>query len=104
MASRYATPHGVAGRLASGHRSADAVTQTPLTLRRWQRAEYERLVSLGVFRGEPIELIGGQLVVAEPQHPYHASAITAVDSALRAVLPPGRSLTLTAGRDRKSVV
>jgi len=33
------------------------MTQTPLTLRRWQRAEYERLVDLGVFQGEPIELL-----------------------------------------------
>ena len=63
--------------------------QNPLTLRRWRRAEYERLADLGVFQGEPIELIGGQLVVAEPQHPYHASAITAAEYALRAVLPPG---------------
>jgi len=65
------------------------MTQTPLTLRRWQRAEYERLVDLGVFQGEPIELIGGQLVVAEPQGAYHASAISAVDYALRALLPRG---------------
>ena len=65
------------------------MTQTPLTLRRWRRAEYERLVDLGVFQGEPIELIGGQLVVAEPQGAYHASAISAVDYALRALLPPG---------------
>lgn len=63
--------------------------QTPLTLRRWQRAEYDRLVRLGVFEGEPIELIGGELLVAEPQGPYHASAIGRVDYALRAVLPPG---------------
>ena len=65
------------------------MTQPPLTLRRWKRVEYERLVDLGVFEGEPLELIGGQLVVAEPQYPYHASAIGAVDDALRAVLPPG---------------
>jgi Uma2 family endonuclease len=63
--------------------------QAPLTLRRWKRVEYERLVGLGVFHGEPIELIGGQLVVAEPQYPYHASAINAVDYAVRAILPPG---------------
>ena len=43
------------------------MAQAPLTLRRWKRTEYERLVALGVFHGEPIELIGGQLVVAEPQ-------------------------------------
>jgi Uma2 family endonuclease len=42
-----------------------------------------------VFTGEPLELIGGQLVVAEPQYPYHASAVGAAEYALRAVLPPG---------------
>jgi Uma2 family endonuclease len=70
--------------------------QIPLTLRRWQRAEYDRLVDLGMFQGEPIELIGGQLVVAEPQGAYHASAVTAVDYALRAVLPPGWIVRLQA--------
>jgi Uma2 family endonuclease len=63
--------------------------QTPLTLRRWRRIEYEGLVNLGTFRGEPLELIGGQLIVAEPQGAHHAAAITKVDYALRAVLPPG---------------
>jgi Uma2 family endonuclease len=65
------------------------MTHPPLALRRWKRAEYDRLVELGVFAGEPIELIGGQLVIAEPQYPYHASAISAADYALRAALPPG---------------
>jgi Uma2 family endonuclease len=73
-----------------------SLTQVPLTLRRWQRIEYERLVDLGVFRGEPIELIGGQLVVAEPQGPYHASAITKIDYGLRAVLPAGWIVRLQA--------
>jgi Uma2 family endonuclease len=63
--------------------------QTPLTLRRWQRAEYDRLVDLGVFHGEPIELIGGQLVVAEPQGTYHMSTIGLVDDAIRVMLPAG---------------
>ena len=30
--------------------------QTARTIRRWRRAEYERLVSLGVFEGEPLEV------------------------------------------------
>jgi len=72
------------------------MTQTPLTLRRWQRVEYERLVGLGVFRGEPIELLDGHLVVAEPQSAYHAAAITRVDYALRRVLPPGWIVRLQA--------
>jgi Uma2 family endonuclease len=65
------------------------VTQAPLTLRRWTRVEYARLVDLGVFEGEPVELLGGQLVVAEPQGAYHASSITAAEYAVRAILPPG---------------
>ena len=65
------------------------MAQTPLTLRRWTRAEYDRLVELGVFEGEPLELIGGQLVVAEPQYPYHSSGISVTEHAIRAVLPPG---------------
>lgn len=63
--------------------------QAPLTLRRWKRVEYARLVDLGVFEGDAVELIGGHLVVAEPHGTYHASSITAVDYAVRAILPPG---------------
>jgi Uma2 family endonuclease len=60
-----------------------------LTLRRWKRVEYERLVDLGLFEGDPVELIGGQLIVAEPQNSPHATAVGAADDALRAVLPAG---------------
>src|SRR5262245_12911210 len=72
------------------------MAQTPLTVRRWRRAEYDRLVDLDVFRGEPVELIGGQVVVAEPQGAYHASALSTVDYALRAVLPSGWTVRLQA--------
>ena len=65
------------------------MTQTPHTLRRWTRAEYDGLVDLGVFEGEPLELLGGQLIVAEPKGTYHSSAVSAADYALRAVLPAG---------------
>jgi Uma2 family endonuclease len=65
------------------------MTQPPLTLRRWNRTEYDRLVELGVFERDPVELVGGQLIVAEPQSAYHASAIRTVDYAVRAILPPG---------------
>jgi Uma2 family endonuclease len=63
--------------------------QPPLTLRRWTRAEYDRLVDLGVLHDEPVELIDGNLVVAEPQGSYHATGIGAADDALRAALPTG---------------
>ena len=38
----------------------------PLTVTHWRHDEYERLVGLGAFRGEPIELLGGRTYVAEP--------------------------------------
>jgi Uma2 family endonuclease len=66
------------------------MTTYPLRTRRWTRAEYERLIEVGVFRpGEPIELLGGQLVVSEPQKSEHHTAIGLVEDALRAALPPG---------------
>ena len=65
------------------------MAQVPHTIRRWSRVEYERLVELGVFDGDPVELIGGQLVVAEPQGAYHASVLGAADDALRAALSRG---------------
>lgn len=65
------------------------MTQAPLTIRRWTRLEYERLVELGAFRDDPVELIGGHLVVAEPQGSYHATAVGMIDDRLRAALPAG---------------
>jgi len=55
--------------------------------RRWTRAEYERLIELGVFRaGERLELLDGQLVVREPQGSRHAGTIRRVTAALRRAL------------------
>jgi Uma2 family endonuclease len=65
------------------------MTQPLPTPRRWKRVEYERLVDLGLFQRDPVELIGGQLVAAEPQGSRHATAVGVADDALRAVLPPG---------------
>jgi Uma2 family endonuclease len=65
-----------------------------VTLRHWKRAEYDRLVELGVFEGEHIELLGGQLIVAEPQGSYHASQIGVVGDVIRAALPPGWSVRI----------
>src|SRR5262245_10732817 len=58
--------------------------------RRFTRAEYERLIELGVFQpGEPIELIGGELIVAEPQGAAHYTAICKTASALQTAFGPG---------------
>lgn len=59
-------------------------------LRRWTRSEYERLIASGFFQpGDPVELLGGQLIVAEPQGSYHFSAIQAVEEVLRAAFGAG---------------
>ncbi|PYM99940.1 MAG: hypothetical protein DME07_18155 [Candidatus Rokuibacteriota bacterium] len=58
--------------------------------RRLSRAEYDRLIELGVFQpGEDIELIGGELVVAEPQGAPHYTAIRKTAKALEAAFGPG---------------
>src|SRR5437867_2532916 len=62
----------------------------PARTRRWTRAEYERLIDIGVFRAdEPLELLGGELIVSEPQNSAHYTAIGLVEDALRAALEPG---------------
>ncbi len=65
---------------------ADYETRT----RRFTRAEYERLIDLGVFQpGEDIELIGGELMVVEPQGAPHYTAIRKTAKALEAAFGPG---------------
>src|SRR5262245_47704747 len=65
--------------------------ETPSThLRRWTRAEYDRLIEAGTFSaGKPVELLGGELMVSEPQGSAHYTAIGLVEDALRAALGPG---------------
>jgi Uma2 family endonuclease len=63
---------------------------SPLRTRRWTRAEYDRLIEIGVFQpGDPVELLGGQLIVAEPQSEAHYTAIGLVEDALRSAFGPG---------------
>jgi Uma2 family endonuclease len=58
--------------------------------RRWTRVEYERLIETGWFQpGDPVELVGGQLLVAEPQGSGHFAAIRATQEVLRAAFGPG---------------
>jgi Uma2 family endonuclease len=73
--------------------------------RRWTRAEYDRLTEIGIFHaGEPLELLAGRLVVAEPQHRPHAVAIGLVTEALRLAFGPGWHVQVQApiALDRRS--
>lgn len=68
------------------------MTETVRT-KRWTRLEYERLIDLAVFGpGERLELLGGQLLVREPQGRPHATGIRLVARALRAVFGSGWSI------------
>ena len=58
--------------------------------RRFSRAEYDKLIEIGFFQpGDPIELIGGELMVAEPQGAEHYTAICKTARLLEAAFGPG---------------
>ncbi len=58
--------------------------------RRWRRVEYERLIETGFLQsGDPVELVGGQLIVAEPQGNRHFAAVRAMEEALRGAFGRG---------------
>jgi Uma2 family endonuclease len=65
------------------------IRRAPLT-RSFTRAEYDRLIDLGFLdEDEPIELLGGEMVVKEPQAGPHATAVYLVQQALQRAFGPG---------------
>ena len=62
----------------------------PMRTRQWTRAEYDRLIEIGVFHpGDAVELLGGAIIVAEPQNSPHYTAIGLAEEALRVAFGPG---------------
>src|SRR5262245_2313464 len=58
--------------------------------RRWTRTEYSRLIDAEILGPDDrLELLGGELVVKEPQHASHATAILLVIRALDRAFGPG---------------
>src|SRR5207253_5348107 len=56
--------------------SIGAMSTYPVRTRRWTRKEYDRLIDLGILReDEPIEVVGGQMIVAEPKSSPHETAL-----------------------------
>jgi Uma2 family endonuclease len=53
----------------------DVQLLAPQTTRALRRAEYDRLVALGAFEDERVELIEGVLVTMSPNDPQHASPV-----------------------------
>jgi Uma2 family endonuclease len=65
------------------------VTTYPTRTRHWTRAEYDRLIEIGLLHDdEPIELLAGQLIVSEPKGSGHQTAIGLLEDVLRATLGP----------------
>jgi Uma2 family endonuclease len=61
-----------------------------IRVRQWTLREYDRLIETGFFHeDDTVELIGGQLMVAEPQGSRHAATISLVADALRAAFGSG---------------
>src|SRR5262249_13843812 len=55
------------------------IDDLPVKTRRWTRREYERLVDQEIFRDDArLELLGGLVVVREPQGSRHGAAIAAL--------------------------
>lgn len=60
----------------------DAKLLAPQTTRRLRREEYDRLVALGAFEDERIELLEGELVTMSPNNPEHASPVQLLNEIL----------------------
>jgi Uma2 family endonuclease len=63
----------------------DSANIAPERLRPLKREEYDRLVSLGFFEGERLELLYGSLVEMTPRDPAHSSSVQKLTKLL---LPP----------------
>jgi Uma2 family endonuclease len=58
--------------------------------KKWTRAEYERLAEAEILGPEDhVELLGGEMLVKEPQHSPHATAIRLTARALRLAFGDG---------------
>src|SRR5438093_2056648 len=67
-----------------------AMSSYPVRTRCWRRKEYDRLIDLGILHeDEPIELLAGQMLVAEPKTPLDSTAIGLAGDALRVAFGDG---------------
>lgn len=71
-----------------------SVIEPYLKTRRLRRVEYDRLVDLGMFAGEHLELLDGLLVVREPQGSPHAATVAHIGQVLATAFGPAWHLRL----------
>ena len=62
------------------------MSTSTISLHRWSRLEYDRMIAAGVFHPEArVELVDGEIFHMTPQGSLHATAVQLVAEALRAV-------------------
>jgi len=70
--------------------SLNEMDAIPIPTKRWARVEYERVVDQAVFQpGDRVELVGGQLLVREPQGSPHAVPVRLAEDVIRAAFGSG---------------
>lgn len=66
------------------------VTRVAVRTRKWTRAEYDRLITLGLLgEDERVQLVEGEILEMSPQSAPHMTAIRLVEEALRAAFGRG---------------
>ena len=69
------------------------MSEPAIGTRKWTRVEYDRLVEAEILGpDERVELLGGQMIVKEPQHSPHATAIQLVQRTLDRAFGAGWSV------------
>ena len=64
--------------------------ESSVRTRRWTRVEYDRLIEAEILGSEDrFELLGGEMIVKEPQHSSHATSIRLVQRVLTAEFGSG---------------
>jgi Uma2 family endonuclease len=66
------------------------MSEAPVQTRKLTRKEYERMVEVEILGPEDkVELLGGEMIVKEPQYSPHATSIRLVQTTLAATFGPG---------------
>jgi Uma2 family endonuclease len=67
-----------------------AIRERELPLRRWTRAEYDRMVDIGLLGSDDhVELIDGEIITMAPQKSLHATVVGLAQDALSKGIGPG---------------
>jgi Uma2 family endonuclease len=69
--------------------SIESRTVSGIRRRRWTAKEFYRLLELGFFKGQRVQLINGEILQMAAQKNYHALGIKLTEDALVAAFGPG---------------